>query len=575
MTVLRWLPRLLIPVLVAGALAVDSRIDRSSATTAGEAAELRTQVTVPPSDALTSSWFCPVIGMRAVAAGRAEAAAELLLTNLADTTASASVELRGATTGRHFVTVEVAPRSTRTVNASDYVDDELTGALVEASSGGLAVTRRFVSPLGIDEARCSSLLSDVWYASGGDTQADALHSLAIMNPLPRDSIVDVTFATEAEFGPFVVPALRGLVVPAWSTVVIDVGEHARRRDIVAAAVRARTGRVAVDSFVAYDGSVGRRGLSVELASASLSEQWLVPVAGIDDHTRVWLRVFNPTDEVAEIVTEVVVDGSVGDHLAFAVASHDVVELSVEAPSDRAPGLTTLLAPPGVAFGLTITSSNGAPTVVWTEVLVGSAANPLTDLPIGSDAPLAPDVEPAVQTATVVAQTGETTGPPDPIDGPGDEQPGLAPDVSASETASGLSAASSGAAIVEPVFVAQSGLALVPGVSELRRSWLTVVPTESRSEALLTVQMEPLDAATGSSPEQPDDDGGVSVTRRVLVGSLAGETVAVIDVPASGIITHRLASGTVRLLTSDTPFAAILWQARAGGAGLTAALPLGW
>lgn len=571
MTVLRWLARLLIPALVAGALVVDSRIDRSSAATADEAAELRTQVTVPPSDALTSSWFCPVIGMRAVAAGRAEAAAELLLTNLTDTTASASVELRGATTGRRFVKIEVAPRSTRTVNASDYVDDELTGALVEASSGGLAVTRRFVSPLGIDEARCSSLLSDVWYASGGDTQADALHSLAIMNPLPRDSIVDVTFATEAEFGPFVVPALRGLVVPAWSTVVIDVGEHARRRDIVAAAVRARTGRVAVDSFVAYDGSVGRRGLSVELASASLSEQWLVPVAGIDDRTRVWLRVFNPTDEVAEIVTEVVVDGSVGDHLAFAVASHDVVELSVEAPSDRAPGLTTLLAPPGVAFGLTVTSSNGAPTVVWTEVLVGSAANPLTDLPIGPDAQATPDAEPAVQTATVVAQTGETTGPADPIDGPGDEQPGLAPDVSASETASGLG----GAAIVEPVFVAQSGLALVPGVGELRRSWLTVVPTENRSEALLTVQMEPLDAATGSSPEQSDDDEGVSVTRRILVGTLAGETVAVIDVPASGIITHRLAGGTVRLLTSETPFAAILWQARAGGAGLTAALPLGW
>ena len=186
--------------------------------------------------------------------------------------------------------------------------DEVIGALVEASSGGLAVTRRFVSPLGVDEARCSSVLAPNWYVPVGDTQADALGLLAIMNPLPRDAIVDVTFASEAEFGPFVAPGLTGVVVPAWSTVVVDVGEHARRRDVVAASVRARTGRVAVDSFVAYDGSIGRRGFAAELASVNLGGRWLVPVAGIDDRTHLWVRVFNPSDEVAEVAASVVAEG---------------------------------------------------------------------------------------------------------------------------------------------------------------------------------------------------------------------------------------------------------------------------
>ena len=552
MSVLRWLPRLVIPLLVAGALLVDARLEPASSNEAVEPPELRTEVTVPPPDALTSSWFCPVVSMRAVAVGRAEAAAELLLTNTTGATASVSVELRGATTGRHFVMTEVPPRSTQTLVVSNYIDDELAGALVEASSGGLAVTRRFVSPLGIDEARCSSLLSDRWYAPGGDTQVDALHSLAIMNPLPRDSIVDVTFATEAEFGPFVAPALRGLVVPAWSTIVIDVGEHARRRDVVASIVEARTGRVAVDSFVAYDGTVGRRGFSAELATATPHERWHLPVPGVDDHTRMWLRVLNPSDDVAEVSAEVITDGANGDRLTFAVASRDVVELIVEAPSGRAPGLTTLLADPGMPFGLAVGSSNGIPIVVWAEVLVGSAANPLTDLPTAQAQSRADDAEQDSRVTTIVAQTDES-GPDFDASRPEPRTDGSQDDAVPDEGSPEVSAA-----LIEPVLAARSGLAHVPGIGQARLRWLAVIPAEAGSETVLMVQMDSSEAS-----------------RRVVVGTLDGHTVAVIDVPPAGVATHRLSSGTTRLLMSDTPFAASVWQATAGGAGLGVAHPVGW
>ena len=568
MRVLRWLGRLLIPLAVVAASVADGRIDRTPIPApAPEDLGTLTQIEVPPPSALTSSWFCPIVGMRAMAPGFGETTSELLLTNLTETSVSVSVELRGRTAGRQFVTANVAPLSTGVVNTSDYARDEIIGALVEASSGGLAVTRRFASPLGIDEARCSSVPAPSWYVPVGDTQADALGVIAIMNPLPRDAIVDLTFATDAEFGPFVAPALTGVVIPAWSTVAVNVGEHARRRDVVAASVRARTGRIAVDSFVVYDGSVGRLGFAAELGSASLSESWLLPVAGIDDSTHVTVRVFNPSDDVAQIAAAVNVTGADGDRVAFAVASHDVLELTVEPPGNSAPGLDTLLAPPGVPLGITVTGQNGVPFVVWAETLVGSAANPRTDIPTASD-PVDDAAEASTgPSVTVVAQTGDI---PDGSSDDAAEAADTQGDVSDSEDPSG-DLDSVAAEILPPVLTARSGLATVPGIGRTRERWLVVVPAEAGVETFLTIMRDPF------APAGDDDDASANLQRdsRVLVGTLGGETVAVIDVGESGVATHRLASGSTRLVVSDVRFAALLWQSRTNGSGLSVAHPVGW
>ncbi len=534
----RWLGRLVIPLALAATLVVDGRIDRGpSAAASPSASAAPTQIEVPSPDALTSSWFCPVVGIRATLPSFGETTSELLLTNMTQTPVSVSVELRGRTTGRQYVTAGVAPLSTGVVNIADYARDEIVGALVEASSGGLAVTRRFISPLGMDEARCSSVLAPSWYIPVGDTQADALGVIAIMNPLPRDAIVDLTFATEAEFGPFVAPALTGVVVPSWSTVAVNVGEHVRRRDVVAASVIARTGRIAVDSFVSYDGSVGRQGFAAELGSVSESENWLVPLAGIDETTHVTVRVFNPSDDVAQIVAQVKVAAADSDRVAFAVAAHDVAELTVEplgelAPS-LAPGSGTLAVPAAVPFAVLVKSQNGVPVVAWAETLVGSDANPLTDLPIASDR-----VEP---------------------DGVGAQMP-------------------------PSVLAAQSGLATVPGIGQARKRWLVVVPAEAGAETFLIVTTDMATLPTGNaeapgnaeaSDNPPADSPAESlVDSRVLVETLNGETVAVLDVPASGVAQRRLVSGSTHLVTSDVPFGVLLWQSRTDSNGLSVAHPLG-
>ena len=577
MKVLRWLPRLLIPLAVAAALVIDARDQRSPPSITAEGPQALMQVEVPPPDALTSSWFCPVVGMSVPGGGFGEVSAEVLLTNMTAEAAGVSVEFRGRTTGRQFVRAGVAPHSTAVITASDYVRDEVVGALVEASSGGLAVTRRMVSPLGVDEARCSSVLSPDWYVPVGDSQADALAVLGIMNPLPRDAIVDVAFASEAEFGRFVAPALTGVVVPAWSTVAVDVGEHARRRDVVAASVRARTGRIAVDSLLAYDGSSGRRGLAAELASVAAGERWLLPTAGIDEGARLWVRVFNPSDSVAEVAASVVTDDSLGDRLAFAVAPHDVTELQVEAPGELTPGLETLLAPPGVPVGISVASQNGVPIVVWAETLVGSAADPLSD---AADATAADDDgEPAgdaggdvgEEASTVVVAQPDAAGQPAAsardaaavaAGGEPDDGPGTAPE----------SEIESEVRVRAPTLPVQSGLAFAPGVVQTSERWLVVVAPEAGGEAFLTVMTDPYASAADGDDGPADSTGGA---RRVIVETLSGETAAAIDLPAAGVVTHQLASGTTRRLVADGPFAVLVWQARVGGAGLSAAHPVAW
>ena len=569
MRFLRWLPRLLIPLAVAAALVLDARDDRSPPSVTAEGPATQMQVAVPPPDALTSSWFCPVVGLSGPAPGFGEVSAEVLLTNMTAETAWVSVEFRGRTTGRQFVRANVAPHSTAVVTTSDYVRDEVIGALVEASSGGLAVTRRMVSGLGVDEARCSSVLSPDWYVPVGDSQADALTVVAIMNPLPRDAIVDVAFASEAEFGRFVAPALTGVVVPAWSTVAVDVGEHARRRDVVAASVSARTGRIAVDALMAYDGSVGRRGLAAELASVAVGERWLLPTAGIDDDTRLWVRVFNPSDNVAEVAASVVTDNPLGDRLSFAVAPHDVVELLVEAPGELTPGLTTLLAPPGIPFGISVASQNDIPIVAWAETLVGSTADPLSDTEADATA-VGPDEESSEESgaeasAVVVAQAEAASA----SGGSTDDVPAgdTDPDESDSEPE-----VESEVELHVPTLPVRSGLAFVPGVVQTSDRWLVVIAPEAGGQAFLTVMADPFAAAADRDDDPAGATGG---SQRVIVETLNGETVAAIDLPASGVVTHQLASGTTRRLVADAPFAVLLWQARVGGAGLSAAHPVAW
>ncbi len=567
--------RLLIPLGLAAALGVDAAVDRTQAAVAAAAPPMPAREIVPPPDALTSTWFCPLVGLRPIAESLGDITTMVLLTNMTDEPSQASVEFRGRTLGNVVANIEIAPRRTMAVRTADYVSDEVVGALVESSAGGLAVTRRFVSSLGVDETRCSSLLAADWHMPTGDTQVDALTAVAVMNPLPRDAIVDITFVSEAESGPVVAPELTGVVVPKSSTAVIDLGEHARRRDIVATSVRARTGRIAVDAVAAYDGSFGRRGFAVELASAAVGGRWLVPAAGFDDHTTLSVRVFNPSDDIAAVTVSVDAAGSsdgsllyaFGPQKSLAVGPRAVEELAVEAPSEQPPD-NVLVADPGVPLGLSIVSQNGVPLVVWAEALVGDSTSPRTGIRIEEDAASAAGEEAAPE-AAAQAGTEEQTADREAAQNEAAQDEAAAGD--GVDPPDGRSAAH----VRSPVLASQSGLSVVPGIAQTSDRWLVVVARQPRSEVFLTVMADPLASAAGGTQSENRGASSAAADRRVVVQDLSGRALAVIEVPQSGVVTHSLASGTARLLVSDAPFAALVWQARIDGAGLSVALPTPW
>lgn len=567
-----WPLRLLVPAVVVAALVVDIALgDPVAALDDQGTVEVLNEVKVPATQTLTSTWFCPVVHMSEPSDPNAgsvplEFSTEILVTNITNRTVRALLELR-STRDDESLALTIGPYEVITVDIAEVEVEpgELMSAVLEVTGGGVAVTRRFVSELGIDEARCSSTVAAQWFVPVGDTQSDARDLIVIHNPLPRDAIVDVRFASEVEQGAFVLPALQGIIVPGRATVAIDVGEHARRRLVASAVVVAQTGRIAVDHVEVYDRSVGRAGFSVELAVPHTSPVWWVPLAGIDDSTSAVISVLNPTDELAEVELRSS-SGGLGDGETFTdtvsviVLANDVAQVRLAPDTTEALDSNTLLAVAGGPIAVKVASLNGVALVVATEVLVGSATEPTTQSELATESDLGAGGQ--EEDAVVGGLGGES-------DFGGEAADDIAP--------------------VPSVFNAQAGLTAVPGHSAGRNRWLLVIPPEVGAQAFVTLltvgddalasdQDQPQDQPQDRDQDQPQDqdqdrDQSQAPAAVVIVRQIDRTPLATIEVPETGVVTHQLPSGLAWLLESDVPFVPIAFQYIVGGDGLSGIVAL--
>ena len=373
MTVLLWLARLLLPTVMVAGLIVDARF-QTSADDRDETTGIETDSAVSSAESLTSTWYCPTAHSRELEVGGVEARSELVVTNTAAEPTRATITLISPTSARRLTHLEVPGLSSRSLEVSDYTTDELVSALIEAPISGVAVSRRIRSTYGSDVASCSSVVADAWYVVSGDTQADAVSQLVVYNPLPTDAVIDLSFASEAEVGPYVPPDLVGLVVPAANTISIDIGAHVRRRDVVSATVRARLGRVVVDHLQKFDGSSGRVGFSAKLATAATSTSWYHPVALLGESESVSVVLSNPTDVVADVDIIVVSgEGKVGSAIA-SVGPYDVTRVAVLPKAEEVLVANTLFTS-SESFGIIVESSNGIPIVSSIELASGPDGSP--------------------------------------------------------------------------------------------------------------------------------------------------------------------------------------------------------
>ncbi len=308
-------------VALGGPLAVDRLVARTNA-----APPVRLPTANPaaaPLGAGASTWFC--------ASGRttSENLPDLTVTiaNLNDDEIPGRITWYGEEIGREpVVQALLASGNSRIdVAAPPSVAGGAIAALVEFDAGGIAAEHRISGPFGGASALCSSDASARWITGDGTTSIDATTTLSVFNPFPEDALLDVRFVTDR--GAALPAALQGISIAAQSVQQIDVGSFVRRRQRVAAIVRARIGRVVVERITTFDGSGRPKGTAISPATASASPTWYFAAGRTSSVFRERYVLFNPTRQPVTAVIDVLIDGVAGvEPFEIDIPPLDVAEL---------------------------------------------------------------------------------------------------------------------------------------------------------------------------------------------------------------------------------------------------------
>lgn len=253
-----------------------------------------------PTDALTSTWFCPL----ATAVGGGQANGTVVIANATAERRTGTITVVSSDGTQARRPVDVGPRSRVEVREQDVLEAPYAAALVELDGGGVVVEQLATGPLGEAVGACSSAASPRWYIADGATTKSAVLLIGLFNPFPDDATVDLSFSTDQ--GPTAPAAYRPVTVPPRSLVVLNVGDHVRRRTNIAASVVTRRGRVVVSKVQVHDGD-GRKGVSAALAAPEPSTSWYFPDGVIAPGVTERFHVYNPTQREARVAVEFTVD----------------------------------------------------------------------------------------------------------------------------------------------------------------------------------------------------------------------------------------------------------------------------
>ena len=334
----RW-PILLVVIgaLVAAAV-YQGRDDTSVGSTGGASAPAVAEVAVPPSDALSATWYCAEGTSND--GGRADET--ILVANVSRSSVRATVTVMPGGDG--------APRSREvTVDAGDEIQVKVAsilataepGVVVEVVGGRAVVSHLLVHGDDLATEPCARTTASSWYFAAGTTVKGSEHYLVLFNPFGDDAIADVTFLTDD--GVQEPDDVQGLVVPRRSRVSIAVHDLVPRQTQVAAEVRMRAGRVVAERDQLFDGTAPesgptREGIAVSLGATAEGRQWVVPAGTSEDGGTASVAVanFGPVDTEAEVAV-LLPDGGTAAPQSVQVPSRGVVavDLTGRIPRDSA------------------------------------------------------------------------------------------------------------------------------------------------------------------------------------------------------------------------------------------------
>jgi Family of unknown function (DUF5719) len=226
--------------------------------------------TVPPADAISSSWFCAE--GTAIPGGRAQET--ILVANLGRTSVTATVTVQSTTQPIVTRRFSVPPAAQQRIDLTSLVTAAEPGVIVEVIGGSAVVEHQLQHGSLTTVGPCARQASTDWYFAGGNTGIGAQDTLALYNPFGDDAIVDLTFLTQQGVeapgqGQAIDVARRSRVSVALQALIPD-------QDTLAVHVHARSGRLVAEQSVAFDGTNGPTGLSTSLGATGSAGSWTVP-----------------------------------------------------------------------------------------------------------------------------------------------------------------------------------------------------------------------------------------------------------------------------------------------------------
>ncbi len=280
----------------------------------------------PTGGAGTSTWFC--------AAGAPEGGSHTVsIANPSAREGIAQVTSRAPGDLPAVVAQVPLPASTVTVVDESTFAGAQPGSVLVEGPAGIAVSHRMVIDGSSDDAVCVTRASATWFFPANDSQRGGTAKVSLFNPLLTDASLDITVATDSSVR--VPGALSGLVVPAGSTRVVELGEEAQRRDQFSASIVARSGRVVAELVQLSDGTSSPQGLRIQPGIDTTSSRVLFPdsegVDGVNDR----FVLLNPSRDPLEV--DVAVRPDAGDpptypeplHLTVPARRYLVVDLGAE------------------------------------------------------------------------------------------------------------------------------------------------------------------------------------------------------------------------------------------------------
>ncbi len=347
----RRLPALLVIALV---LVAGGAIDRwarpsSDAVPDDPVAEIALSgPTAAPASARSSAWYCT--GATGAADGVADGT--VVIANAGSRPLRADITVIPVTGDRGQASITVAAYGRGALHLADVVTGVHLSAVVELDGGEAVVELSTTGTYGSSVTPCASSASPTWYFAEGVTTRDATEVLYVLNPFPEDAVVDLAFTTEE--GQVTPQPLTGLSVQGRAMTAINVGDYVQRRESVAARITARTGRLVVVRLQVFDGSVGRKGMSVALGVPAPEPEWLFADGLAADGLNERYQVYNPLQSEAQVELAIALDDGEAEPLRITVPRESRV--SVVANDETR-------VPKGVGHAVSVRSTNGVDVVV--------------------------------------------------------------------------------------------------------------------------------------------------------------------------------------------------------------------